>query len=177
MPILAVYLVFTIIFSIITPMIDEKLSRRKTMFLAAFVLLTGKIPFILRPFSPITVYINALTLGFGGSITFIMFNTNRNNISDIIEWKNGRRIDSLVSSGDNLASKLAEAGAIQLIAFSLKAAGFNEALKINQTPETIMTINSFLGWIPAVIAILMLIILTKMDVEKEMKESKASSVV
>ncbi len=177
MPILAVYLVFTIIFSIITPMIDEKLGRRKTMFLAVFVLLTGKIPFILRPFSPITVYINALTLGFGGSITFIMFNTNRNNISDIIEWKNGRRIDSLVSSGDNLASKLAEAGAIQLIAFSLKAAGFNEALKINQTPETIMTINSFLGWIPAVIAILMLIILTKMDVEKEMKESKASSVV
>jgi GPH family glycoside/pentoside/hexuronide:cation symporter len=76
-------------------MIDEKLGRRKTMFLAAFVLLVGKIPFIISPFTPITVYINALTLGFGGSITFIMFNTNRNNISDIIEWKNGRRIDSL----------------------------------------------------------------------------------
>ena len=81
MPILAVYLVFTILFSIITPMIDEKLGRRKTMFLAAFVLLAGKIPFILSPFTPITVYINAMTLGFGGPITFIMFNTNRNNIS------------------------------------------------------------------------------------------------
>ncbi|MGI6510126.1 MAG: MFS transporter [Erysipelotrichaceae bacterium] len=177
MPILAVYLVFTIFFSIVTPMIDEKLGRKKTMFLAAFVLLIGKIPFILSPYTPITVYINAMTLGFGGPITFIMFNTNRNNISDIIEWKNGRRIDSLVSSGDNLASKMAEAGAIQLIAFSLKLAGFNEALKINQTPETIMTINSFLGWIPAIIAILMMIVLTKMDVEKEMKESKANSVV
>ncbi|MGI6568840.1 MAG: MFS transporter [Erysipelotrichaceae bacterium] len=177
MPILAVYLVFTIFFSIVTPMIDEKLGRKKTMFLAAFVLLIGKIPFILSPYTPITVYINAMTLGFGGPVTFIMFNTNRNNISDIIEWKNGRRIDSLVSSGDNLASKMAEAGAIQLIAFSLKLAGFNEALKINQTPETIMTINSFLGWIPAIIAILMMIVLTKMDVEKEMKESKANSVV
>jgi GPH family glycoside/pentoside/hexuronide:cation symporter len=82
-----------------------------------------------------------------------------------------------VSSGDNLASKLAEAGAIQLIAFSLKLAGFNEALKINQTSATIMTINSFLGWIPAIIAILMLLVLSKMDVEKEMKESKANSVV
>ncbi len=177
MPILAVYLIFTVFFSIVTPMIDEKLGRKKTMFLAAFVLLIGKIPFILKPYIPITVYINAMTLGFGGPITFIMFNTNRNNISDIIEWKNGRRIDSLVSSGDNLASKLAEAGAIQLIAFSLKLAGFNEALKINQTPETIMTINSFLGWIPAIIAILMMLVLTKMDVEKEMKESKANSVV
>jgi hypothetical protein len=40
-----------------------------------------------------------------------------------------------------------------------------------------MTINSFLGWIPAIIAILMMLVLSKMDVEKEMKESKANSVV
>ncbi|HPW52896.1 MAG TPA: MFS transporter [Erysipelotrichaceae bacterium] len=177
MPILAVYLVFTIFLSIITPMIDEKLGRRKTMLLAAFVMLVGKIPFIINPFSKINVYLNALALGIGGPITFIMFNTNRNNISDIIEWKNGRRIDSLVSSGDNLASKLAEAAAIQFIAFSLKIAGFNEALKINQTPETIMTINSFLGWIPAVIVIVMIVVLLRMNVAKEMAESKASSVV
>lgn len=176
-PILAVYLVFTVLFSIIGPTIDEKLGRKKTMLLAATVMLLGKIPFIISPFTTFTVYINALTLGFGGSITFIMFNTNRNNISDIIEWQNGRRIDSLVSSGDNLASKLAEAGAIQLIAFSLKLAGFSEALKLNQTPQTIMMINSFLGWIPAIVIIVMILVVSKMDVAKEMKESKANSVV
>ena len=31
------------------------------------------------------------------------FNTNRNNIADLIEWQSGRRIDSLVSTGDNLS--------------------------------------------------------------------------
>lgn len=56
-----------------------------------------------------------------------MFNTNRNNIADLIEWQSGRRIDSLVSTGDNLAAKLAQAGATQLLTLSLHMAGFNEA--------------------------------------------------
>ena len=39
------------------------------------------------------IYLNAVTVGIGLSITFVMFNTNRNNIADLIEWQSGRRID------------------------------------------------------------------------------------
>lgn len=98
------------------------------------------------------IYLNAVTVGIGLSITFVMFNTNRNNIADLIEWQSGRRIDSLVSTGDNLAAKLAQAGATQLLTLSLHMAGFNEALPA-QPDATIATINALLGWVPAAVTL------------------------
>jgi len=174
-PILAVYLVIALAISVLTPAIDKKLGRKGTMIFAAIVLMVGKIPFIFAPASLITIIINAASVGVGATVTFIMFNTNRNNIADIVEWKNGRRIDSMVAAGDNLASKLAEAGVTQAIAFAFAAAGFDESLKINQTQATLDTICAFLGWVPFLIAGIMLIIVIIMDIEKEMRVSNPAN--
>ena len=171
-PVLAVYLVIALITSALTPAIDTRLGRKKTMLLGAAVQIIGKLPFIINPYSTACIYINAFSVGLGATITYVMFNTNRNNITDIVEWKNGRRIDSMVAAGDNLMTKLAEAGAVQLMAIALASAGFDEALQMNQTPETIKTICALLGWVPFVISIVMLIVLIIMDIEKEMKESR-----
>ena len=171
-PILAVYLVVAILTSIFTPMVDSRIGRKNTMILGAVLQLAGKIPFIINPYSVASIYINALSVGLGSTITFVMFNTNRNNIADIVEWKNGRRIDSMVAAGDNLASKLAEAGAVQLMAFALSRAGFDEALKMTQTPATLQTICALLGWAPLIVSIIMLIVLIRMDIQKEMEECR-----
>jgi Na+/melibiose symporter-like transporter len=82
----------------------------------------------------------------------------------------------MVAAGDNLASKLAEAGAVQLMAVALARAGFNEALKLNQTPATLQTICTLLGWAPCVVSIIMLLVLLKMDIQKEMAESRPAEV-
>lgn len=171
-PILAVYLVLAILFSILTPSIDSKIGRKNTMIFGAAVQIIGKIPFIINPYSIVNIYINAVSIGIGLTVTFVMFNTNRNNIADIVEWKNGRRIDSMVAAGDNLASKLAEAGAVQLMAVALANAGFDESLMLNQTPETLKTICALLGWVPGIITVLMLVILFIMDIDREYSESK-----
>lgn len=111
----------------------------------------------------------------------VMFNTNRNNIADIVEWKNGRRIDSMVAAGDNLASKLAEALAVEVMGFALSAAGLDavkeftklsEMVSLPEYTSTIRMICALLGWVPFAIAVLMLLVLYKMDIEKEMKESR-----
>ena len=60
---MAVYLVFSIIFSIITPKIDTLLGRKKTMALGALIQIVGKIPFILAPNNVINAYINAAAAG------------------------------------------------------------------------------------------------------------------
>ena len=36
--------------------------------------------FVIDPFAVGAIYLNAVTVGIGLSITFVMFNTNRNNI-------------------------------------------------------------------------------------------------
>ena len=170
-PILAAYLVVSIIMSLLTPKIDTLLGRKKTMYLGVISQIVGKVIFMLNPTNEIFIYINAVSVGFGATITFIMLNQNRNNISDVVEIQNHRRLDAMVSTGDNLASKLAEALVTQLMAFALAVAGFNEALKINQTVATKNVICGLLGLVPCIVLVGMLITIRFLDIEKEKKES------
>ncbi len=173
-PIMAVYLVFSIIFSIIAPKIDTLLGRKKTMALGALIQIVGKIPFILAPNNVINAYINAAAAGMGLTMTFILFNTNRNAITDIVEVQNGRRLDTMVSTGDSLASKIAEAAVDKLFLVALAAAGFSAQLADEgklQNLATQNTINALLGWIPALVAVGMLLISLTIDTKKEYEET------
>lgn len=170
-PILAAYLVVSLVVSILTPKIDTLLGRKKTMYLGVISQIIGKLIFIMNPYNEAFIYVNAISVGFGATITFIMLNQNRNNISDVIEIQNHRRLDAMVSTGDNLASKLAEALVTQLMAFALAAAGFNEALKLDQTVATKNVICNLLGLIPCIVLVVMLITIKFIDIDKEKEES------
>lgn len=170
-PILAAYLVVSIITSCFTPKIDSMLGRKKTMYLGIITQIIGKVVFMINPYSEALIYVNAISVGFGATITFIMLNQNRNNISDVVEIQNHRRLDAMVSTGDNLASKLAEALVTQLMAFALAHAGFDESLKLAQTTATKTVICNLLGLIPCVVLIGMLITVKFIDIEKEKKQS------
>lgn len=170
-PILAAYLIVSVVVSILTPKIDSLLGRKNTMYLGVISQIIGKLIFIINPYFEPFIYINAASVGFGATITFIMLNQNRNNISDVVEIQNGRRLDAMASTGDNLASKLAEAGVTQAIAFALASTGFNEALKLNQTTGTQNVICSLLGIIPLIVLIIMLLTIRFLDIEKEKQEA------
>ncbi len=165
--IMALYLVVSVIFSVLSIPIDKKLGRRKTMISSAAVYIVGKLWFILNPFSMGAILVNALSVAYAMTLAFVLFNTNRNNIADLIEWKNHRRIDSLVCTCDNLASKLSKAGANLLMTGALAAAGFNAELP-TQPAAAINTINALLGWVPTLISVVMLVIVYFHPIEKEM---------
>jgi len=101
-----------------------------------------------------------------------MFNTNRNNIADIVEFKFSRRIDSMVATCDNLISKLAEAVAVWIMGIALTLAGYNAELQTAQSVTTQNTIIAFLGWVPGLICLAMALFATKADVLKEYKEAQ-----
>ncbi len=173
----AAYLVAAITSSFLVSAIDRALGRKKAMLLAAALFILGKIWFVIDPFSLGAIYVNAISVGIALTITFVMFNTNRNNIVDIIEWQSGRRLDSLVSSADNLASKLAVAGATQLVAILLSLNGFDAALAV-QPEGAITAINAILGWIPMVVAVVMLVVVYFLNIEEDtnkMLEEKAAA--
>lgn len=170
-PILAVFLVVSVIATILATPIDKKLGRRKTMICGAAVYMLGKIWFVLDPYSMGAIYVNGITVAFSMALAFVCFNTNRNNIADLVEWKNSRRIDSLVSTCDNLASKLAKAGANLLMTGTLAAAGFNAELPA-QPQSAIDTICALLGWVPMIVAVIMLVISIFHPIEKEMAATK-----
>jgi GPH family glycoside/pentoside/hexuronide:cation symporter len=167
----AVYLLTSIITTLLVNTLDRKLGRKRFMIIAILVSFVGRIWFILDPRNVVSIYICAIGVGISVSIAFVMMNTNRNNIVDLIEWKDGRRIDSLVSTADGLISKLATAGATQLIAISLSVTGFNASLA--QQPESaIKTIILLLGWIPFFVSVAMLAVVLFLDIENELKKMR-----
>ena len=165
--IMAVYLVISVAFSILSAPIDRKLGRRNTMVSTAVVYVLGKIWFVIDPYSLGAIMVNAVSVAYAMTLAFVLFNTNRNNIADLIEYQSGRRIDSLVSTGDNLASKLAKAGTNLLMTAALSAAGFDAALEV-QPQTAINTLNALLGWVPMLLAVVMLVVAIFHPIEKEM---------
>lgn len=173
----AAYLVASLLTSFFVSLIDRAIGRKKTMMVGAAAYILGKIWFVIDPFSQGAIMVNAISVGIGATIAFVMFNTNRNNIVDVIEWNDGRRLDSLVSTADNLASKLAVAAASLLITLSLKVTGFNGAVDI-QPSAAINAINAMLGWVPLIIGVLMFIVVSFINLDKEIKrvnEEKAAA--
>jgi Na+/melibiose symporter-like transporter len=88
---------------------------------------------------------------------------------DLIEWKDGRRLDSLVSTADNLASKLATAGATLLITATLKANGFNADLGA-QPDSAIRALCAILGWVPMLLCGVMLVVVLFLNIERDTKK-------
>ncbi len=166
-PILAAFLVVSVISTILAGPIDAKLGRRKTMVLSAGMYVVGKIWFVLEPYSMGAIYCNGIFTAFAMSLAFVLFNTNRNNIADLVEYQNGRRIDSLVSTCDNLGAKLSKAGTSLAMTGVLAAAGFVEKAE-SQPQPAIDTICALLGWVPMVVAAIMLVVVWFHPIEKEM---------
>ena len=171
-PILAFYLVVSILTAIFIGKLDKKIGHKNMMILAGISQVLFRIPFILFPRSLVSVCILGVGTGLGSTVAFIMFNTNRNNIADIVEFKFKRRIDSMVSTCDNLITKLAEAVAVWIMGISLALAGYNAELGVAQSLTTQNTIIALLGWIPAIICLAMAFFATKADVMKEYKEEQ-----
>ncbi len=170
-PILAVFLVVSVVATILASPIDAKIGRRNTMVLSAATYVLGKVWFVINPYSMGAIYVNGIFTAFAMSLAFVCFNTNRNNIADLVEYKNGRRIDSLVSTCDNLGAKLSKAGTNLLMTGALAAAGFVE--KAPSQPQTaINTICALLGWVPMLVAAIMFVVVFFHPIEKEMADMR-----
>jgi GPH family glycoside/pentoside/hexuronide:cation symporter/glucuronide carrier protein len=166
-PILATFLVASVIFTILSSPIDKMLGRRRTMIVSALVYVLGKVWFVFDPYSMGAIYVNGIFTAVAMSLAFVLFNTNRNNISDLIEWQSGRRIDSLVSTCDNLAAKLSKAGTNLIMTGVLAAAGFNAELP-QQPQAALNSICALLGWVPMAVAAIMMVVVFFHPIEKEM---------
>ena len=170
-PIMAVFLGVSVLGTILCIPVDKKIGRKNTMILGAVIYIAGKIPFLINPYSIVTIYINGITVAVAMSFAFVLFNTNRNNLADLIEFRSGRRIDSLVSTCDNLAAKLSKAGVNLAMTAALAKAGFDAELPV-QPQSAIDTICALLGWVPLVVAAIMLLIAIFHPIEKEMAKMR-----
>ncbi|GHV07005.1 MFS transporter [Clostridia bacterium] len=166
----AVFLVANIVGTLFVAPIEKKFGRRKSMMLGAAVAILGKVWIIIDPSSVPAMYVNTITLGLTIALAFVLLNVNRNDIVDIIEVNEGRRIDSMIATTDNLASKLGVAGMTQILTISLAVAGYNADLQV-QPEAAIHVIDVMMSWVPAIITAIMFAAAFFLTVEKDHSEA------
>ena len=169
----ALYLVASLVSTLFVSKIDAAIGRKKTMLLGGFFFVVGKLWFIINPLSTPALYVNCVTTGVAVAITFVMFNTNRNNLSDLVEWREGRRMDGMIGTADNLSTKLGEALAAQLLTNMLARAGYNADLAV-QPDAAINAINAMLGIVPAIFGALIIVVVLFLNIDTEMEKMKQS---
>ncbi|MDR1641932.1 MAG: glycoside-pentoside-hexuronide (GPH):cation symporter [Clostridiales bacterium] len=165
----AAYLVASIVSSFFVNALDAAIGRRMSMVFAAAIAILGKIWFIIAPSQLGAIYVNAITVGISVTFAFVLFNTNRNNIVDIIEHRDGKRIDSMIATSDNLVSKLAVAFGTFLITFSLGNAGY-DANQAQQPAAVISAINFMLGWAPLIASAVMVVAAFRLPIEDDLRK-------
>ena len=163
----ASYLVASLVTTLFVSKIDNKLGRKKTMVLGGLFFVLGKIWFAFDPYSLPALYVNCVSTGIAVAITFVMFNTNRNNLSDLVEWREGRRYDGMIGTADNLSTKLGEALAAKLLTGALAAAGYDAELTV-QPEAAIHAINAMMGWVPAVFGVFIIVTVLFLNIDREL---------
>jgi GPH family glycoside/pentoside/hexuronide:cation symporter len=149
---------------LVAPLI-KKFSKRTCTLVGALLMVVGSFIIIINPRSlPIVIIgtlIKALGLapvaGVGGAM-----------VLDTIEygdWKTGVRSEGLISSMASLASKVGIGFGAALIGWTL-AAGRYVANAANQAPTAIAAIQMCFIYIPAVLAVIILILLWFFDLDK-----------
>lgn len=171
----ALYLVASLVTTLFVSKIDAALGRKKTMVLGGLFFVFGKLWFIIDPLSMPGLYVNCVTTGVAVAITFVMFNTNRNNLSDLIEWREGRRMDGMIGTADNLSTKLGEALAAQILTRTLANAGYNADLTV-QPEAAIKAINAMLGIVPAFFGVAIIVVVLFLNIDSEMEKMKNSRI-
>ncbi len=169
----ALYLVASLVSTLFVSKIDETIGRKKTMLLGGFFFVVGKLWFIVDPLSTPALYVNCVSTGIAVAITFVMFNTNRNNLSDLVEWREGRRMDGMIGTADNLSTKLGEALAAQLLTRALAVAGYDANLSV-QPEAAIKAINAMLGLVPAFFGVAIIVVVLFLNIETEMDKMHQS---
>ena len=168
----AAYLVASLVTTLFVSQIDAKLGRKKTMLLGGIFFVVGKIWFAFAPYSLPALYVNCVTTGIAVAITFVMFNTNRNNLSDLVEWREGRRYDGMIGTADNLSTKLGEALAAKLLTGALAAAGYDAELTV-QPDSAIRAINAMMGWVPAIFGVCIIVTVLFLNIDRELDKMHA----
>lgn len=148
------YLIASIIGSFLVIPIKKRFAGKNTMILGSTVITLGILCFLINPRSLFSICINAISIGLGISITFVVMNTNRNIIVDLIEKKEGYRLDNILPIMDSLAGKVAAAVAIQAITIIFSLLGYNSDLPTQQ-PYVENMIIMLLGVVLLFISILM----------------------
>ena len=178
-PISAMFIVGTLIATPFVKKLYNRFGRNRAMVLGSLILALGAVVFtIFAKSGPVSAFFFTFCVGVGTAITIIIIGINRADVTDVIEWKQGRRMDGMVSNVTSLIKKLAHALVTLMLGVILQVAGFIEKTDANPypvQPDSAKTaIVLIMGAGVLVSALLMAYFSSKVTLDEEIKSCKAA---
>lgn len=176
-PISAMFIVGTLLITPFVKKIYNRLGRNRTMVAGSVILAVGALVFtFLARATAAAAFFFTFCVGVGTAITIIVIGINRADVTDVLEWKKGRRMDGMVSNVTSLIKKLASALVTLLLGIILQTAGFIEKTDANPYPvqpeSAKMSIVLIMGIGVLISALLMTFFSSRVSLDKEINEYK-----
>ncbi|HWS30153.1 MAG TPA: glycoside-pentoside-hexuronide (GPH):cation symporter [Clostridia bacterium] len=152
--------------------VSKRFGRRIAMMTGASLLILAKLIFLAGPYNMLIVMVNSFITGLSVGFSIVLFSTNRADMVDIIEWKQGRRLENLMSTLSGFIAKCGSSIATLLIGFALELTHY-VADAPTQTPEALRAIVAFQGLAPLVIGVIMLAISTFITLDGDVSAMNA----
>lgn len=163
--VMAVFAIGSIIALPFIKKLDKKLGRRRAMMLGAILIIISKIPFIIYPYSVVTMYFNALIMGLSVALNIVTFSTTRAEVADHIEFVNNRRIDSMVINFMGFLNKCGTSLTTLAIGLTLQIAGYQANIP-NQPQAVTTALIVIIGWASLAFSAIMLLCASKITIEE-----------
>jgi len=168
-PITALYMVGLVLTLPFVSKIYRHFGRNKMLMCGAAVLFVSGAFFLAFPKMIITPFIFCFFAGIGCGLTVIMINLNRASVTDIIEFNDGGRMDSMVTNVQNLIKKFASGLLSFILGIVLQLARYDGDAGIGNQPESaVRAIILIMGLGTVICAVVYFVIAMRLDVDAEL---------
>lgn len=169
----AMYVVGTVLATPFTKGMFDKWGRNKTLVIGSSVLAAGALLFVLAPRFRLTPFVFSFAVGAGTAITIILIGVNRADITDVAEYRHGKRMDGMVSNTTSFIKKLAHALIVAVLGWILDFAGYDGELA-EQPASAVTAIVLIIGLGVLIAAVMMGVMSSRLTLDADVLEMNAA---
>ena len=168
-PMSAMFIVGTILATPFVKGIHAKFGRNKTLIIGCAVLAAGSLMFVIAPRFILSPFFFAFCVGVGTAITIILIGINRADVTDVVEFKSGKRMDGMVSNVTSFIKKCCSALLTLVLGWTLQFAGYDGNLSV-QPASAVTAIVLIMGVGVLISAVMMVVMSTKLTLDEDVSE-------
>lgn len=154
------------------PVLSRKLGTTKILRISMVI---GIVGMLIRTFggaNMATIIAGTLLFGFATLPISLMINTYLIDCMDYGEWKTGVRVEGMIASIVNFASKLGQGMASGLIGVVMGMAGYDGTLEVQSASANVAIVGLY-NWLPLVVFIIMLVLALMYNMDDVRPQMKA----
>ena len=150
---------------VMTPVLAEKLGKRKTIMTAVAFVLTGNLIGSIMPYSFAISLTGAMIKGIGSATFMCELFTLAPDIVRYVEKESGIRVEGLAASANSFGCKIGSGIGSAAVIWTIAACRYSaDALSVSAD-----TTNAFIAlywWVPALLSIILLWLASRWDIEE-----------